>query len=238
MSEKLKRGARVTGVDRSKLAAALAKRYETGESIRALAASTGRSYSFVQRLLAETGVRLRGRGGPARVKGEYSRDATSDMDQLQISVQIFLADAEPGPAVEEAVREVLLMSGVEDVRQEQLVIRSWYRSLTGLLKRATDSDATAEARRAVELQVLDRFQAGIDGVTGDAVAKLITALNQTSGAVIQVGSVLLVKVDETIVVRQLTSREMAHWQHNPDLFKDPATPLRNSSKQTRANRSL
>ena len=107
MSEKLKRGARVTGVDRSKLAAALAKRYETGESIRALAASTGRSYSFVQRLLAETGVRLRGRGGPARVKGGYSRDATSDMDQLQISVQIFLADAEPGPAVEEAVREVL-----------------------------------------------------------------------------------------------------------------------------------
>jgi hypothetical protein len=40
-----------------------------------------------------------------------------------------------------------------------------------------------------------------------------------------VGSVLLVKVDETIVVRQLSSREMTHWQHNPGLFKDPATAL-------------
>lgn len=56
-------------------------------------------------------------------------------------------------------------------------------------------------------------------------AKLITALNQTNGAVIQVGSVLLVKVDETVVVRQLSSREMTHWQHNPGLFKDPTTAL-------------
>ena len=66
-------------------------------------------------------------------------------------------------------------------------------------------------------------------------AKLITALDQTNGAVIQVGSVLLlVKVDETIVVRQLTSREMTHWQHNPGLFKDPATAL---AELRRANQS-
>jgi hypothetical protein len=101
-------------------------------------------------------------------------------------------------------------------------------------RRGNPADAAAEARRAVELQVLDRFQAGIDGVTGDAVAKLITALDQTNGAVIQVGSVLLVKVDETIVVRQLTSREMTHWQHNPGLFKDPATAL---AELQRANQS-
>lgn len=234
MGENLKKGTRVTGVDRSKLATELGKRYEAGESIRSLAASKGRSYGFIQRILTETGVRLRGRGGSTRVRGGYSRSAAPGTAQPQIAVQIFLADAAPGPAVEEAVREVLLTSGVEDVREEQLVIRSWYRSLTGLLKRAADSDAAAEARRAVELQVLDRFQAGIDGVTGDAVAKLITSLNQTNGAVIQVGSVLLVKVDETIVVRQLTSREMTHWQRNPGLFKDPATAL---AELQRANQS-
>jgi hypothetical protein len=234
VSENLKRGARVTGADRSQLAAELKKQYEAGESIRALAASTGRSYGFVQRILTEAGVLLRGRRGSARATMPSRRRVASGTDQPQISVQIFLADAAPGPAVEEAVRAVLLISGVEDVREEQLVISSWYRSLTGLLKRAADSDAAAEARRAVELQVLDRFQAGIDGVTGDAVAKLITALNQTSGAVIQVGSVLLVKVDETIVVRHLTSREMTHWQHNPGLFKDPATAL---AELQRANQS-
>jgi hypothetical protein len=63
MAENLKRGARVTGPDRSKLAADLAERYGAGESIRSLASSTGRSYGFIHRILTEIGVTLRGRGG-------------------------------------------------------------------------------------------------------------------------------------------------------------------------------
>jgi hypothetical protein len=62
----LKKGTRVTGVDRSKLATLLSKRYDNGESIRSIAASTGRSYGFVHRILTETGVTLRGRGGATR----------------------------------------------------------------------------------------------------------------------------------------------------------------------------
>lgn len=72
VTETLKKGTRVTGADRTKLASELEKRYSAGESIRALAASTGRSYGFIHRILAESGVTLRSRGGatrgPARVK--------------------------------------------------------------------------------------------------------------------------------------------------------------------------
>ena len=57
---------RIAEVDRSKLASSLSKRYDSGESIRSLAASTGRSYGFVHRILTETGVTLRGRGGATR----------------------------------------------------------------------------------------------------------------------------------------------------------------------------
>jgi hypothetical protein len=63
VAENHRRGTRVTGTDRSKLASDLSKRYGAGESIRSLAASTGRSYGFVHRILTETGVALRGRGG-------------------------------------------------------------------------------------------------------------------------------------------------------------------------------
>ena len=63
MAEKLRRGARVTGPDRSKLASNLAERYGAGESIRSLASSTGRSYGFIHRILTEMGVTLRSRGG-------------------------------------------------------------------------------------------------------------------------------------------------------------------------------
>lgn len=73
MTETLKKGTRVTGTDRTKLAADLKKRYESGESIRSLAGATGRSYGFVHRILTESGVNLRGRGGATRGKAKAGR---------------------------------------------------------------------------------------------------------------------------------------------------------------------
>jgi transposase-like protein len=64
--ETLKKGSRVTGSDRDKLAADLKRKYDSGVSIRALAEETGRSYGFVHRMLTESGVTLRGRGGATR----------------------------------------------------------------------------------------------------------------------------------------------------------------------------
>ena len=66
MAETLRKGTRVTGTDRSTLAADLKSRYDAGESIRSLASATGRSYGFIHRILTETGVELRGRGGATR----------------------------------------------------------------------------------------------------------------------------------------------------------------------------
>ena len=70
MTETLKKGTRVTGADRTKLASDLKKRYDGGESIRSLAASTGRSYGFVHRILTENDVSLRSRGGATRGKSK------------------------------------------------------------------------------------------------------------------------------------------------------------------------
>ncbi len=64
----LKKGSRITGSERDKLAADLRKKYDSGQSIRALAESTGRSYGFVHRMLSESGTPLRGRGGATRKK--------------------------------------------------------------------------------------------------------------------------------------------------------------------------
>ncbi|WP_375475936.1 helix-turn-helix domain-containing protein, partial [uncultured Jatrophihabitans sp.] len=64
----LKKGARITGPDRSKLAGELKKAYDKGKSIRELADTHGRSYGFVHRVLSESGVALRGRGGATRTK--------------------------------------------------------------------------------------------------------------------------------------------------------------------------
>lgn len=62
----LKKGTRITGAERDKLASDLRKRYEKGQSIRVLAETSGRSYGFVHRILSESGATLRGRGGATR----------------------------------------------------------------------------------------------------------------------------------------------------------------------------
>jgi predicted transcriptional regulator len=64
----LKKGSRITGADRDKLGSQLVKNYEKGSSIRALAEETGRSYGFIHRVLSESGVTLRSRGGATRTK--------------------------------------------------------------------------------------------------------------------------------------------------------------------------
>lgn len=69
MADDLKKGSRITGAQREELASDLRKKYEQGASIRSLAASTGRSYGFVHRVLSESGATLRGRGGATRSKG-------------------------------------------------------------------------------------------------------------------------------------------------------------------------
>jgi hypothetical protein len=70
VTDTVKKGARITGTDRSKLAGELTKKYAGGASIRALAEETGRSYGFVHRILTENDVTLRSRGGATRGKGK------------------------------------------------------------------------------------------------------------------------------------------------------------------------
>jgi predicted transcriptional regulator len=59
----LKKGARITGSDRAKLANEITSQYRKGASIRQLAETHGRSYGFMHRMLSEAGATLRQRGG-------------------------------------------------------------------------------------------------------------------------------------------------------------------------------
>ncbi|MFD0559321.1 hypothetical protein FB566_5287 [Stackebrandtia endophytica] len=57
------KGRRINGDERQALIKQLVAGYGEGQSIRALAASVDRSYGFVHRVLSESGVKLRRRGG-------------------------------------------------------------------------------------------------------------------------------------------------------------------------------
>ena len=63
---KLDPGRRIVGNERMELAENFAERYAAGDSIRAIADASGRSYGFVHRVLNENGVTLRARGGDTK----------------------------------------------------------------------------------------------------------------------------------------------------------------------------
>jgi hypothetical protein len=63
------------------------------------------------------------------------------------------------------------------------------------------------------------------GTQSQQLSKLERALDKTPRAVLQIGSVLLVKVDDTVVVRNLTQRELAFYERNPALFRDPVNAM-------------
>lgn len=143
----------------------------------------------------------------------------------EIDIQIYVSEASAGPGVENSLKALLHEFGASDYRESDVVLGSWYRSMVATFKQAAESDAAATSKRAIELQVLERFQAGVDGMTGNTVANILPTLNGTRRAAIQIGSILIVKVDDCVVVRQLSPREMLHWRENPGLFKDPASAL-------------
>ena len=66
VAEKIAKGIRVVGEQRDVLVGELARRYEAGESIRAIAQDIGRSYGFVHGVLRQSEIPLRGRGGATR----------------------------------------------------------------------------------------------------------------------------------------------------------------------------
>lgn len=145
------------------------------------------------------------------------------------AVTVYLADGDGHHGVQEAVGDLLEAFDFDVVATFPPLRGSWYRDFIALSRRALTSRELGEqllkVERGIELQLLHKQQAEIDSMQGDAVAKLLTALEHTPDALVQIGSVLLVKVDGVPSVRNLTQVELRHLEHNPRLLTSPATIL-------------
>jgi hypothetical protein len=149
--------------------------------------------------------------------------------QRPFAVTVYLADDEGHEEVQEALGDLLTAFDFDVVDSFPSLRGSWYRDFIAVSRRALTSHDLGErlqkVERGIELQLLHKQQAEIDSMQGDAVAKLLTALEHTSDALVQIGSVLLVKVDGVPAVRNLTQVELRYLEHNPRLLKSPAAIL-------------
>jgi hypothetical protein len=146
------------------------------------------------------------------------------------SGRIYTSETTAGVVVEKSLLRLLEALGMEVVYEFPVQNGSWFREFLVRMKdstaRPTRDELLIMTQRAIEQQVLGKPQAQIDLVQSQAVAGLLVALEKTPKAAIQVGSLLIVKVQDSTVVRNLTQIELAYWQRHPDLFRDPEGALR------------
>ena len=142
---------------------------------------------------------------------------------------IYLENEDTAEDVESALREVFRDYGLSVVWEDPPERNSWFRRFGILFRRAGSSETAdrllKELDRAVELRAVDAVQAQVDAAQGDVVAKLLSALVSNPNAMVQIGSILVLKVDEVPLVRNLTQSELRFLQRNPELQKNPKMVL-------------
>jgi len=159
--------------------------------------------------------------------GDASRDRPPSAGPwgLGVLVQIYLGDGRQHAEVEDAVIALMSAFAIDPIHWEGPVRGSWYQRIRGQVKRSAPplDEVLPKAVRAVEMKTLLSQQAGIDAAQGDALAKLISALAAEDTAVIQMGSMLLVKAKGIVMARNLTQLEMTQLERDPALMRDPDT---------------
>ncbi len=137
----------------------------------------------------------------------------------EFGVQIYLGSADGAAETDESVLRLLHELGAELGERPPPIVGSWFRGFRAKAKKTVTSDQfldlAARVERALELKAIDAPQAQVDAAEAGAAADLIRSLEGQQNALVQIGSLLLVKVDGNLVVRNLTQRELAFIQRNP-----------------------
>lgn len=153
----------------------------------------------------------------------------TQVDPDVIPVLIYLQNGKSHEKVEHAIHSILVALDYVIDRSSPPIRGSWLKFLRGRTREAVHSERTpevyAEIRRAVELQGLHIPQAKVDEQKGTTAAKLIESIQGEERAVILIGSILLLKDDGILAVRELTQGELIQLQKNPGLFRDPVRLL-------------
>jgi excisionase family DNA binding protein len=149
------------------------------------------------------------------------------LSRLGTPVRIYLAAGDDPEPVELAVLGLLDAYGFEVGHLNVPIMGSWFREFLVRAKKSTPSveEQLIKLTRSIELQGLDRPQSEVDLNQAEAVSRLLSVLDPESDALIQVGSVFLLKFDNKVIVRNLTQTELAYFNQNPALFQDPGRAL-------------
>jgi hypothetical protein len=147
----------------------------------------------------------------------------------EVPVAIYLSEGDAHQDVQRLVEDLLDTLDLTVEYRGPEITGSWFRAITAGTRAKVSGTELRERlqklERGIELYTLHRAQAEVDEKQGSTVAQLLTALEGTPNALIQIGSLLIVKVDGVPAVRNLTQLELRHLEQNPQLLGDPGAVL-------------
>jgi hypothetical protein len=164
-----------------------------------------------------------------RVGVMYRRQVDTDTAALDLNltmpVTIYMADEQIHAQVEKAVETLLATAGLYIKERNDPVVGSWFRRMAAGAKEVMQSPAGHEAMLVVEHALDSRLVLAQDAeVTARLLQNLgpvIGALQPTKDAVIRVGALLIVKVDWTVNIFQLSAAQQVRLDHHPQLASSP-----------------
>lgn len=142
-----------------------------------------------------------------------------------IPVTIYLADEHIHAEVERAVERLLATAGLRIQDRETPVLGSWFRRMVAGAQQGLRSPAGREATltvgHALDSRLILAQDADVTARLMQNLPPVLGALQPTKDAMLRVGALLIVKMDWTVNVFQLTAAQQALLDHHPQLATSP-----------------
>jgi prophage maintenance system killer protein len=155
-------------------------------------------------------------------------DRTVESD-VTFPISVYLADEASRHNVEAALESLLWEVGIDVVERDDPVIGSWFRRLKGRIRDTARSPIAQELAdvmtHAADSRAVLAHDATVTANLMQNLGPLLTSLQPTKDAVLRVGALLIVKVDWTIAVHQLTAAQQLRLNHQPQLLTSPSDIL-------------
>ncbi|MFF0248229.1 hypothetical protein ACWEU6_11690 [Streptosporangium sandarakinum] len=155
-----------------------------------------------------------------------SINLSSSMSEPAPLVVVYLPNEDNYSEVKEAIAGVLDAFGMEILSEGGIIHGSIWQSFVAVFKRRTTEEqadqALTKVQRAVELRGVDKPQADVTRTQSESVAKLLDSLKDNPSALIQIGNILVAKVNGIPIALELSQVQLVHLQSNPLLYTDPA----------------
>ena len=164
-----------------------------------------------------------------------------------VSISIYTTDSESEISAEltQALSRFLDDLGFAFADEFPAIRKSWWKRWFAKTRNALSQqevrDRFAKAERALELAQLQQRQSEVDKNQASGAADLIRALEKSDHAVLQIGSILLLKQTRpnqgsSVISRTLSPLEMIYLERNPDILRKPDEILQTLT--TVSNRSF